>query len=61
MEEKCKKYCEDPNQDTLRTLDEAEEVLIGNKSYQACQEFGEKQVEYLKALDFMDMLTEDLL
>eukprot|EP00975_Prorocentrum_lima_P008816 1879826-Prorocentrum_lima.AAC.1 len=28
--------------------------------YQACIDYGEMQVEYLKALDFMDILTEKL-
>eukprot|EP00975_Prorocentrum_lima_P066743 12910958-Prorocentrum_lima.AAC.1 len=60
MEDKYTKYIADPNQDTRNILEEAAYVLIYNKSYPTCQEYGEKQVEYLKALDFMDMLTEDL-
>eukprot|EP00975_Prorocentrum_lima_P037049 7798917-Prorocentrum_lima.AAC.1 len=37
-----------------------EELLIGQNEYQTCEEYGDMQVEYVKALDFMDMLTENL-
>eukprot|EP00975_Prorocentrum_lima_P042955 9019857-Prorocentrum_lima.AAC.1 len=33
---------------------------MSQAEYQACSEYGEKQQEYLKALDFMDILTDKL-
>eukprot|EP00975_Prorocentrum_lima_P034084 7161654-Prorocentrum_lima.AAC.1 len=39
-------------------MDKAEDMLLSQTEHQACIEYGEKQVEYLKALDFMD--TEKL-
>eukprot|EP00975_Prorocentrum_lima_P058072 12180314-Prorocentrum_lima.AAC.1 len=35
-------------------------MLLSHTEYQACKYYGEKQVEYLEALDFMDILTDKL-
>eukprot|EP00975_Prorocentrum_lima_P055568 11651229-Prorocentrum_lima.AAC.1 len=59
MEAKYNQYMADPSQENLTLLEEAEEVLVEHKSYQTCQGYGDKQEEYLKAMDFMDMLIED--
>eukprot|EP00975_Prorocentrum_lima_P063832 12893897-Prorocentrum_lima.AAC.1 len=32
-------------------------MLLSQTEYQACMDYDEKQAEYLKALDFMDILT----
>eukprot|EP00975_Prorocentrum_lima_P015151 3211543-Prorocentrum_lima.AAC.1 len=61
MEEKYDTYQEDPSSEKLDILEAAEEVLIGTKGYQTCSEYGELQEEYLKALDIMDVLTENLM
>eukprot|EP00975_Prorocentrum_lima_P047371 9904504-Prorocentrum_lima.AAC.1 len=60
MEVKYNTHMTDPSEEKLASLEQAEEVLVGHKSYPACQECGDNQEEYLKALDFMYMLTEDL-
>eukprot|EP00975_Prorocentrum_lima_P065005 12900823-Prorocentrum_lima.AAC.1 len=60
MDEKYNKDCDDPNQDNLQTLEKAEDKLIDTRSYQCGSEFGGMHAEYLWALDFLDMLTEDL-
>eukprot|EP00975_Prorocentrum_lima_P025218 5293032-Prorocentrum_lima.AAC.1 len=53
-------YMQDPSQQNLDELDKAEGILLSQTEYQACIEYGEKQVEYLKVLDSMDILTEKL-
>eukprot|EP00975_Prorocentrum_lima_P066461 12909368-Prorocentrum_lima.AAC.1 len=38
-------------------VDKDEDLLLSQTEYQDCREYGKKQVEYLKALDSMDILT----
>eukprot|EP00975_Prorocentrum_lima_P051282 10740795-Prorocentrum_lima.AAC.1 len=51
---------QDPSQQNLDELNKAEDMLLSHTEYQACNDYGKKQVEYLKALDFIDILTEKL-
>eukprot|EP00975_Prorocentrum_lima_P050977 10680500-Prorocentrum_lima.AAC.1 len=60
MDSKYDVYMQDPSQQNLDELDRAEDMLLSQTDYQACIDYGEKQAEYLKALDFMDILTEKL-
>eukprot|EP00975_Prorocentrum_lima_P066249 12908049-Prorocentrum_lima.AAC.1 len=53
-------YMQEPTAQNLEELNRAEETLLSHTEYQACKDYGDKQVEYLKALDFMDILTEKL-
>eukprot|EP00975_Prorocentrum_lima_P026337 5535213-Prorocentrum_lima.AAC.1 len=50
----------EPTDQHLEELNKAEESFLSNTNHQACKDYGEKQAEYLKALDFMDVLTEKL-
>eukprot|EP00975_Prorocentrum_lima_P002312 504291-Prorocentrum_lima.AAC.1 len=44
----------------IEMYERAEEQFLGNTEYQACIDYGNKQAEYLKALDFMDILAEKI-
>eukprot|EP00975_Prorocentrum_lima_P034517 7254054-Prorocentrum_lima.AAC.1 len=60
MEEKYEVYMQDPYAKNLEEVDRVEDWLLSQTEYQACKEYGDKQTEYLKSLDFMDILTEKL-
>eukprot|EP00975_Prorocentrum_lima_P011810 2512493-Prorocentrum_lima.AAC.1 len=60
MDEKYDTDQRSPSNENLDSLETAEELPIDHTPYQACSEYGEMQEEYLKALDFMEMLTENL-
>eukprot|EP00975_Prorocentrum_lima_P017899 3775680-Prorocentrum_lima.AAC.1 len=47
-------------QQHLDEYTKAEEDFLSNTEHQACKDYGDKQAEYLKALDFMDILTEKI-
>eukprot|EP00975_Prorocentrum_lima_P042164 8859713-Prorocentrum_lima.AAC.1 len=53
-------YMQDPTPQNLDGLNKAEDTLLSHTECQACKDYGEKQVEYLKALDVMDILTQKL-
>eukprot|EP00975_Prorocentrum_lima_P012337 2615064-Prorocentrum_lima.AAC.1 len=50
----------DASQQNMVEYEKAEEELLSHTDYQACKGYGHKQAEYLKALDFMDILTEKI-
>eukprot|EP00975_Prorocentrum_lima_P049139 10284990-Prorocentrum_lima.AAC.1 len=50
----------DPSERNLDDYNKAEEIFLSNTEHQACKEYGHKQAEYLKALDFMNILTEKI-
>eukprot|EP00975_Prorocentrum_lima_P003027 666472-Prorocentrum_lima.AAC.1 len=50
----------DPSERNLDEFTKAEENFLRNTEYQACKYYGDEQAEYLKALDFMDILTEKI-
>eukprot|EP00975_Prorocentrum_lima_P020550 4324491-Prorocentrum_lima.AAC.1 len=60
MEKRYEVYKQDPSAKNLEEVDRAEDWLLSQTDYQACIEYGEQQTEYLKALDFMDILSEKL-
>jgi len=60
VETNYQEYLKDPSEENLKTLEDSEDKLASTKEYTTGSEFGELQHEYLKALDFLDMLTEDL-
>eukprot|EP00975_Prorocentrum_lima_P061823 12882152-Prorocentrum_lima.AAC.1 len=35
-------------------------MFLSNTEHEACNEYGNKQAEYLKALNVMDILTENI-
>eukprot|EP00975_Prorocentrum_lima_P062037 12883407-Prorocentrum_lima.AAC.1 len=47
----------DTSQQNVEAFERAEELVLSRTDYQAYKYYGEKQAEYLKALDFMDILT----
>eukprot|EP00975_Prorocentrum_lima_P020993 4420133-Prorocentrum_lima.AAC.1 len=53
-------YMQCPTTQNLDEVNKAEETLLGHTEYQACKDYGGKQVEDLKAMDFMDILTDKL-
>eukprot|EP00975_Prorocentrum_lima_P033503 7026314-Prorocentrum_lima.AAC.1 len=53
-------YMQDPTTQNLDELNKAADTLLSHTEYQACKDYGDKQAEYLNALDFMDILTEKL-
>eukprot|EP00975_Prorocentrum_lima_P035770 7521972-Prorocentrum_lima.AAC.1 len=60
MEDKYDTVLADPSKGNLDSLEKADDLLISQTEYQTCKEYWEKPEEYLKALDFMDMLSENL-
>eukprot|EP00975_Prorocentrum_lima_P040708 8545731-Prorocentrum_lima.AAC.1 len=49
-----------PSVQSMREYDRAEAEFFRLSDYQACAEFGRQQAEYLKSLDFMDILTDKI-
>ena len=50
-------YMNDPkNEEKKRAVEEMEEAYAATRDYQTCLEKGEQQVDYLKALDFVDTI-----
>eukprot|EP00975_Prorocentrum_lima_P021674 4566315-Prorocentrum_lima.AAC.1 len=50
-------FLEEPTAQNLEGLNNAEETFLSNTDHQSCKHYGERQAEYLKALDFMGILT----
>eukprot|EP00975_Prorocentrum_lima_P058894 12350659-Prorocentrum_lima.AAC.1 len=55
-----KQAMNDASDQNMQAYEQAEELLLSRMDYKACQEYGERQAEYLKALDFMDILTDKI-
>eukprot|EP00975_Prorocentrum_lima_P066091 12907187-Prorocentrum_lima.AAC.1 len=60
MDVKYSIFMDDPSRRKLDELNKAEEIFLSNTEHQACKDYGETQAEYLKAVDFMDILTEKI-
>eukprot|EP00975_Prorocentrum_lima_P028897 6072949-Prorocentrum_lima.AAC.1 len=41
-------HIQDPSQQNLDDLNKAEDMLLSHTEYQACKDYGDKQVEYLR-------------
>eukprot|EP00975_Prorocentrum_lima_P001390 299655-Prorocentrum_lima.AAC.1 len=50
----------DPSARNKEVYKRAEDKFLSNTEYQARIDYGNNQAEYLKALDFMDILTEKI-
>eukprot|EP00975_Prorocentrum_lima_P018580 3912471-Prorocentrum_lima.AAC.1 len=55
-----KRAMNDASQQNIDEYERAEDLLLSHTDYQACKEYGKRQAEYLKALDFMDILTDKI-
>eukprot|EP00975_Prorocentrum_lima_P003947 861507-Prorocentrum_lima.AAC.1 len=60
LEVKYRNAMNDASPQNMRDHELAEEDLLRHTEYKACQDYGRMQTEYLKALDFMDILTDKI-
>eukprot|EP00975_Prorocentrum_lima_P047441 9918737-Prorocentrum_lima.AAC.1 len=60
LDVKYHKAMNDHSASNIEAYEKAEEKFLSRTDYQACIEHGDKQTEYLEALDFMDILTEKI-
>eukprot|EP00975_Prorocentrum_lima_P008803 1877574-Prorocentrum_lima.AAC.1 len=58
LELKYKQAMNDASQENMDAYGRADELILTQTNCEACKEYGKRQAEYLKALDFMDILTD---
>ncbi len=54
------KYNDDPSEKNLQSLEELEELWEKSQEYTTLKEKGDQQAAYLKSLDFLDYVTENM-
>ena len=60
LQQEYDKFTEDPSDKNLESLEELEELWEKSQEYTALKEKGDQQADYLKALDFLDHVTENM-
>ncbi len=54
------KFTDDPSDKNLKSLEELEELWEKSQEYTTLKEKGDQQAAYLKSLDFLDYVTENM-